>query len=401
MQTVIRYDFQFIGKNVKTTPQGFLVIPAYTARTGLQSYVKDGKEFVEYRPEDEVFSESSMSSLRTAAVTNKHPVVMVDSKNAKEYIVGHTDGTVEKVSENGESYLKTNLVITHQDAIDSIIKGRVELSNGYNTDLEFTPGELNGKRYDAIQRNIINNHIALVDRARGGRNVRLKLDSLDAIIIEGELMKIKIGTREFDVQDDLGTAIKEALSVNETETAKTKTDHEAVKAELATVKASLETVNTEKTTLTAKVDSLESDLVKAKSVVVKTDGAEIQVLVNERIGVLEIGKKMLDAETVKKVDGMSNEEIKKAVVKADSPNVDETKLAKTEYVDARFDHICENLKGSTEANAKVAADIAKARKDAGNENADYVSPEKIRDAAMEKAKTDSCDTKVGVRKDDK
>lgn len=389
MQTVKRFDFQFIGKNVQTTPQGFLIIPAYTARTGLQSYVKDGKEFIEFRPEDEVFSDSSMSSLRTAAVTNRHPVVMVDPKNAKDFIVGHTDGTVEKVTDNGESYLKTNLVITHQDAIDAIIKGRVELSNGYNTDLEFTPGELNGRRYDAIQRNIVNNHIALVDKARGGRNVRLKLDSLDAFIEEDKLMKIKIGTREFDVQDDLGTAIKEALSVNETESAKLKTDHETVKTELATVKASLETVSTEKTTLTAKVDSLESDLAKAKSVVPKMDAAELSVAVKERIGVLEIGKKMLDAESVKKIDEMSNEEIKKAVVKIDSPNVDETKLAKVEYVDARFDHICENLKGSTDANANLGKEINQQRKDGANENKDYVSPDQVRLDAMEKAVEDS------------
>lgn len=397
MQTVKRFDFQFIGKNVQTTPQGFLVIPAYTARTGLQSYIKDGKEFIEFRPEDEVFSDSSMSSLRTAAVTNKHPVKMVDPKNAKELIVGHTDGTIEKVIENGEGYLKTNLVITHQDAIDAIIKGRVELSNGYNTDLEFTPGELDGRRYDAIQRNIVNNHIALVDKARGGRNVRLKLDSLDAFIEEDKLMKIKIGTREFDVQDELGTAIKEAISGLETETTKAKNDAATVATELATVKASLETVSTEKTTLTAKVDSLESDLVKAKAVTPKLDSADLNAAVKERIGVLEIGVKMLDAESVKKIDEMSNDDIKKAVVKIDSPNVDETKLAKAEYVDARFDHICENLKGSTSANANIGKDIDKNRKDGKDGTESYMSPEQVRQANMDKAQEDSIKPRTATK----
>lgn len=405
MQTVKRFDFQFIGKNVKTTPQGFLVIPAYTARTGLQSYkMEDGSDLIEYRPEDEVFSESSMSSLRTAAVTNRHPVTMVDPKNAKELIVGHTDGTVEKVTENGESYLKTNLIITHQSAIDAITKGRSEISNGYNVDLDFTPGEFAGKRYDAIQRNIINNHIAIVDRGRAGRNVRLKLDSKDAIIEEDNLMKIKIGTREFDVADDLGNAIKEAISGTETELAKVKTDSQAVATELETVKASVTTLTTEKSTLTAKVDSLESDLAKAKVITApKMDAAELKVAVKERVAIEAIGLKILDAETVKKIDDMSNEEIKVAVIKADSPEIDVKKLETPAYVDARFDHICEGLKGSTKANASLGKEIAKKREDGQGDNKDeYKTPEQVRDAAMEKARLDSLSgNKVGVTKDDK
>lgn len=397
MQNVIRFDLQFLGKNVKTTPQGFLVIPAYTARTGLQEYKKlDGSTIVEYRPEEEVFSEGSMSSLRTAAVTNKHPITMVCPKTAKEIMVGHTDGHIEKKHENGEGYLATNLVITHEDAIESVRKGRCEISNGYTCDLEFTPGEYNGEKYDAIQRNIVNNHIAIVDRGRAGRNVRLKLDSLDAIINDEEevkTMKIKIGQREFDVADDLGTAVKEALTANETALTQAKTDHESVKADLTKV-------TTEKEALVAKTDALESDLTKLKAAppVIKMDAAELNLAVKERVAIIKVGEKMLDAETVKKLDEMSNEEIKKAVIKVDSPSIDEAKLAKDSYVDARFDHICENVSKTDKAADDLGKKITEARTD-GKADDKYVSPEKARLDGMEKAAKESVENKVGLTKE--
>ena len=40
--------------------------------------------------------------------------------------------------------------------------GLKELSLGYNLDLDETPGEWEGQPYDAVQRNIVINHLALV-----------------------------------------------------------------------------------------------------------------------------------------------------------------------------------------------------------------------------------------------
>lgn len=391
MQTVSRFDFKHIGKNVKTTPQGFLVIPAYTARTGIQEYkLEDGKTLREMRTEDEVFSEVSMSSLRTAAVTNKHPVKMVNPQNAKELVVGHTDGTVEKVEDGGEYFLKTNLVITHDEAIQAIKQGRLALSNGYTVDLDFTPGEHRGQKFDALQRNIVNNHIALVDVARGGPKVRLRLDSKDAIIISensnlGEkTMKIKVDGKEFEVADELGQAIKNEQE--KTKTLKEKADSaENLEKENADLKKSNES-------LEAKKDSLESDLEKAKKE--RTDSAitdeQIKEAVKARISVLEVGKKMLDGETVSKLDDMSDEDIKKAVIKADSPKVDESKLEKTSYVDARFDHICENLETVSSKKQNLGEKIAQNREDSnGDEKEDYKTAEQIRQENMRKDQEDS------------
>ena len=158
MKTVKRFDNHKIGKNVTETAQGFLVIPAFTARTGIQFYKDEkGNLLREFRPEKEVFSESSMTSLRTAVVTDGHPKKMVDPDNVKNLMVGFPNGVVSKETVDGqkEKFLATGLVITHRDAIEAIKAGKAEISNGYNVDLEFTPGEHDGQKFDAVQRNIV------------------------------------------------------------------------------------------------------------------------------------------------------------------------------------------------------------------------------------------------------
>lgn len=54
--------------------------------------------------------------------------------------------------------------------------GLRELSLGYSLDLDETPGVWNGQPYDAIQRNIRINHLALVEKARAGEQARLNID---------------------------------------------------------------------------------------------------------------------------------------------------------------------------------------------------------------------------------
>ena len=197
-----RYEtYKIDGRNIKKTPQGFLEIPAYTARTGVQSYKKkDGTMLKEFRPEVEVFAEKNIDALKVSPVTNGHPPEMVTPKNSKKYMVGFPTKTVEKVEDEvfGEKYLKTWLVITDQDAINAINSGKAQISNGYTVNLDFSPGFHKGYKYDAIQRDITNNHIAIVWNARGGPNVRLKMDAEDAEFFEIEDEKEKIDEEVID-----------------------------------------------------------------------------------------------------------------------------------------------------------------------------------------------------------
>jgi hypothetical protein len=398
-----RFDFTDleIGKNVKKTKQGFLVIDAFTARTGIQEYIMpDGSILKEYRSDEEVFSESSMSSLRTAVLTDGHPKDMVSPDNAKELMKGFPNGFIEKVKDGDESFLRTQIVVTHRDAISAIEAGKVQLSNGYNVDLDFTQGEYKGKKYDALQKNIVNNHIALVWKGRAGEKAKLRLDSEDAILNnnaaehvsrldnendsnkENQKMKLKIGEKEFDVADEVGNAVKEEIK----KLTGVKTDNEDKIGELGT---EIEILKASKEKLIAKADALESDLEKAKKE--KMDESEIAEKVKERISVLDSGNKILDKETISKMDEMSNIEIKKAIVKADSPDVSEEKLKQEIYVDARYDHICENFSNSDEKKMIVGKEIIKNRNDKKDE---YKSPEQIRLDNMKKDKEASLATKA-------
>lgn len=398
---VKRFDKRLIGNNVKETAQGFLVIPAQVARTGTQSYRRaDGSIQIELRPEPEVFSEQSMASLRTAAVTNRHPVKMVTPDSAEGIIVGHTDGVIWKEDDGDESFLVTNLVITHQTGIDSIKNGRMEISLGYDVDLDFSPGVHNGVNYDAVQRNIINNHIALVDRGRAG-NARLRLDENDAESFnnndeESNTMKIKLGTKEFDVNDEVGNAFKEEIASKE----KAKADADLKIAELEKKDADMKAMSkkcdeleVEKTKAIAKADSLESELSKVKTE--RKDESEIAKLVDAKIALIGSASKFLKADELEKVKNLDSVEIKRAVVRADSANVDEEKLKNPSYVDARFDHIVESTTRADEQN-KAIADAALKAREAKKDSVETDDSEKSRKDSMEADKKASMEP-IGKR----
>ena len=180
-----RYEtYKIDAKNCRSTPQGFMQVRAYTARTGVQKYKrKDGTYLREYRPEQEVFTEKNIEALKTSPVTNGHPPEMVTPENSRKYMVGFPSEGVKKIDNDGpEKYLEAWLTITDKDAIAAIKAGKAQVSNGYSVELDWTPGLYKGENYDAVQRKIVNNHIAIVWHARGGPNVCLHLDSDDAII---------------------------------------------------------------------------------------------------------------------------------------------------------------------------------------------------------------------------
>ena len=85
-------------------------------------------------------------------------------------------------AENGT--LRADLKIFSEGLKDKIAGGKKELSLGYQCTYELRRGVWNGQPYDAIQRNVRGNHIALVDQGRMGAEVRvydraITCDSLD------------------------------------------------------------------------------------------------------------------------------------------------------------------------------------------------------------------------------
>lgn len=152
-------------------------VPAALTREGVFLYRNpDGSTRNEYRPADEVFKADSLASLENAPVTDLHPTTMVNAQNYGALSKGH----VCDIKQDGKLVSASALV---QDAglLALVDKGeRKEISCGYTCKLDMTPGvSPAGERYDAIQRDIVYNHVALlpVGAGRAGREVALRLDA--------------------------------------------------------------------------------------------------------------------------------------------------------------------------------------------------------------------------------
>lgn len=275
------------------TKDGFLVGDVRAARTGIQIYAGAEVGHPEkttvrvYRPEDEVFSVDSMRSFANRVVTNDHPPVMVDATNWKEHTIGHV-GT--EVARDGE-YIRVPMSLMDGLTIELVEQGKRELSAGYTCDLDFTPGVTpSGESYDAVQRNIRVNHIAVVDTGRAGPRCRLgdsimeknemtlKTIVFDGITVETTPQGAEVITK---LQDQLGatqTALKDASDNFKTQIAAKDTELGKKDAEIQQLK-----------------DAANVDLDK---------------LVAERADVITKAKKFGDVDTA----GKTNAEIRQAAV---------------------------------------------------------------------------------------
>lgn len=149
------------------TPEGFLLCEGVPiARTGSQLYA--GHELPDLEPgrdglitvtreEADVFRPETMASFEGKSITIRH--TFVDSGNVRMHEVGHAQNVRRSTDE--PDLLLADFLIKDAHAIRTA-KSMREVSCGYDADYEQnTPGQ-------AYQRNIIGNHVALVERGRAG-----------------------------------------------------------------------------------------------------------------------------------------------------------------------------------------------------------------------------------------
>lgn len=182
-------------------------MPASIARTGVQTYTDaQGRTVREYRAPDVVFDEASLATLASIPVTVGHPGA-VDSRNWRRHAVGHvSDAPPARRADGatpGVEWLDAHIVIQDADALRRIEAGElVEVSMGYLAEVVpqagVTPA---GEHYDAVQRGVKFNHLALLPegKARAGSGARLRLDgNEEPQSLEVEHMKVKIDGIEYD-----------------------------------------------------------------------------------------------------------------------------------------------------------------------------------------------------------
>lgn len=132
--------------------------------------------------------EKAAPTFNNLPLLSKHIPVSADEPQ-KEVIAGTTGS--DTVFEDG--YLKCSLAVWDAEAIAGIESGeQVELSSAYHYTADMIAGEFEGRHYDGVMRDIVGNHVALVDVGRAGRDV--VVSDADPFY-ERKTMKLKAGAK--------------------------------------------------------------------------------------------------------------------------------------------------------------------------------------------------------------
>jgi len=335
------------------TAEGYLTGRAIVTNIGVFPYVnKDGSIHRELRLPEEVFNLDSLNSLKNKPISNLHPKEEINAENIKKHQVGFTGDAIREDS----YHVSIPLTITDPDTIQEIRAGKRGLSAGYSLILEEMSGNYLGSQYDAIQRDIKYNHIAIVPFGRAGDAARIRMDSNSAyyekheIKIEEDTMpnlkKIKLDGVDYEAE---GEVIK---TLNQKST------------ELNEIQSKVDTLNTDFTKLTAERDTLKDRVGQLEKELKdsKLDETQINEAVEKRLKILSAA----DAAEIKVDEKDTELEIQKAVIikvfpQAQLDNKDQV------YIDARFDGAVELLQEKKNAGNRAAVNGSAL---SGNSNSD-------------------------------
>ena len=156
------------------TNEGYLRDEPIVTSVGIFEYANpDGTIRRELRLPENVFDPASLASYEGKPIIITHDAGEVNKNN----VTRETIGTILSPGVQDGEDVRAKIVIHNVDAMKRA--GLRELSLGYSLDLDEAPGVWRGQKYDAIQKNIRINHLALVDSARAGEQARLNIDSRD------------------------------------------------------------------------------------------------------------------------------------------------------------------------------------------------------------------------------
>lgn len=285
----------------RTTADGYMVADVQIARTGIQNYrgAEMGRPDLStvrvYRPADEVFHADALASIAHRPVTLDHPSEAVTAANWKKHSVGQIGG---EVARDGD-YIRVPMVLMDQSAIAQVQAGKRQLSVGYTAQIDWTSGTTpDGQTYDAVQRGIRGNHLAIVDQARAGPQCRIGDQwsaQQDGDRKMPDLKKVTLDGLTIEVTDQGAEAIVKLQ--------KAITDADAAKA---TAEKDLADARTKHTADLATKDGEITGLRKQIP-----DAAALDALVAERVGLVDGARKVLGA--TYDATGKTGADIKRAV----------------------------------------------------------------------------------------
>ena len=323
------------------TDEGFLTGRAAITCVGVFRYMDEkGNIRNEFRPPEEVFRKESVASFAGKPVTNTHPAGKVTPETYKSVAVG----SVGKSLENEAYNVYADLTVTDAQAIQEAEGGRTGLSCGYTCDVVTSgevsypvmgwdyekgeekeigrtvykvPGNWGGVQYDAIQTNIVGNHVALVDIPRGGDALHMRFDSSDVgvgvrvnkedtahhnSVREGDQMK-KIRL-DGAVEHEVPEAVALHIDAQDAKIKALATDKADAEAKLAAANASLAAVTKERDDAASALPAKIAEGVAARlALKEKADGFGVEVKADESDDSIK-AKVIAAALPDVKVDGM-------------------------------------------------------------------------------------------------
>lgn len=331
--TVTLYDILELDGGFRKTQDGYLVATPKVARTGIQVYSgiqvdSDGSlgliskaQVRVYRPPEEVFSNDSMKSYAYRPITNDHPSSVVTADNWRELSVGQTGG---EVARDGD-WVRVPMVLMDSAMIKTVEDGKRELSMGYTCVIEAQDGVTpDGEPYDAIQRQLRMNHLAVVSAARAGPEARIGDETGDKKPIKKEdAMSTKIVV--------LGD---EGVEVVEKDEAKVVAYRNKVAKDMATLQADRDRLEADRDNFKQKYEDAQA---------ASTDMKAMDAAVAARADLLA---KVKSISPELKTDGLSNADIRRAAVVGRFG--DSMKDKADAYIEARFDGLCEDAASNTQ-----------------------------------------------------
>lgn len=301
--------FDNVAFKATKTDEGFIRDSPIVGRTGILVYRNaDGTERREYRPPEEAFKADSLASLMGKPITIGHKAFVTAGNAAKVAPVG----SVLSAGRQDGNAIRADIVIYNLDT------DARELSCGYSLNLDETSGITpEGEHYDAIQRNIVYNHVALVPQGRAGI-ARLNMDGSQIIDDErnendmAEMTKIRL---------DSGIEYECAPEV---------------KVEIEKMRKDSAEAQKEQDKLQAKFDALEAELKKeqeGRKADAEAHKANFDEAVKARVELLKVA----EAHKVADADSMTDTEIKTAVIKAVRGGAINLDGKSADYIEAAFD----------------------------------------------------------------
>jgi hypothetical protein len=334
---------------------GRLVASGRLTRSGVFVYHdSEGNEVREYRPPDEVFADDSLQSFALVPVTDDHPGESLDAANARKFAVGAVG---EQVRQDGD-FVAATVMVYDASTIEKMEAGKVQLSCGYQADVELVAGTSpSGERYDGIQRNIRGNHVAIVETGRAGPDACVRMDDVKWTITTTtsntipwpptETITITDGA-DLMTLEEMQKALTEAIRATQQEKARA----DAAEATITERDETIATVTGERDAALEQVTQLKKD---------RDDSAAGEPgRIRERVALETAARKVLCADVektdraakIEEIAGMKDREIKIAVIKKiDNHDISDDQA--DAYVDAWYDSAIKRAQAADESLASA------------------------------------------------